>query len=817
MGMNVSWWRWRPMEGTMEYGGGWHTLAGVAETDAPEARQDAISGEDAALVAGHLAGCLSGAADGYEVAYRMKNGRRVLERGRVEERAAGGAVRVLAAVVVDISTLRAAGDPGQLAGRETSEAQERLLRAVNEVATLLISDEAEADFILPSLRLLAQSVGAERGFIWRVTTENGVLYGTELCEWAQGAHSFQPGDDTPVNVPMASFLPDWDDTLLQGKRLNMRVKGMSRRFRESPAGQGVLVTMNLPLTVHGEFWGIIGFDNMHDERLFTDTEMDILASGGKLVAAAILRAEMTKSLVGAREQALAATHAKSEFLARMSHEIRTPLNAVIGMATLARRSDDVARMNYCMAKIDASSRQLLDIINDILDMSKIESGKFEIFPSEFDFEKMLQRTVNVVQVKLDEKHQELVLEMDGVFERAVVGDELRLSQVLINLLANAIKFTPDFGTITMNIAATPLEEGRATLRVDVRDTGIGIPARQQARLFNAFTQADGSTSRQYGGTGLGLAICKTITELMEGDIWVESEEGSGSTFSFMVKIGWGAPLEKGEHTLRDGLRVLVVDDSRDVLDYFQNILEGFGVECDTADNGRRGIELVLDAAQSGQPYGLVFVDWLMPGTSGAETAGAISRQMGEGTPVVVISVADKADIEKGMTENGLVHFLAKPVLPSVMYDTVVQLTDHTLVAVPVKDIKTPNWRGKILLLAEDIDINREIISALLEETGVAIDTAENGQEAVDRFRAANGRYDLILMDVQMPILDGLGATRAIRALRQVPGAATVPIVAMTANAFKEDVQNCLDAGMNGHVSKPVEVDVLMETLGGYLG
>lgn len=758
---------------------------------------------------------LNGALQGF-IGFDFRREERLFEEGEALILQAAGSL-ASAAIIQNDMTKRLMDARNELA------AHEKLLRAVNDVAALLIREEEDGvdskpndDFILKSLQLLAESVDADRGFLWRNSTIEGVLCSTELCEWSKGARSWTPNDQTPVDIPLDGFLPEWRDTLMVGRNLNMLVRDMGPEFRNSPAGKGVLVTMNVPLVVHGNFWGLIGFDNMHDERLWTETEMDILQSAGMLIASAIMRKEMVTSLVEAKETALASTIAKSEFLSRMSHEIRTPLNAVIGMATLAHNTNDLDRIKYCLDKIDGSSRQLLSIINDVLDMSKIESGKFEIYVHPFDFEKMLQHAINVVQVKLEEKHQELILEMDQFFAKNMVGDELRLSQVLINLLTNAIKFTPDFGAITLRIIEQPQDDGHSILHVEVADTGIGISKEQQSHLFTSFSQADGSISRQYGGSGLGLAICKKITNLMDGDIWVESESGHGSTFIFEVRVGWGEQLEKIAYSLRDNLRILVVDDSRDVLEYFDSVLQGFGIKYDTADSGLKAVELATTAMRGDRPYDLAFIDWGMPGLDGCQTAKAILEVCGNRTKIVIISVADHSDIQTNMRSAGVEHFLAKPVLPSVLYNTILQLTEHALAITKKTGTITKNWRGKKILLAEDIEINREILASLLENTGIAIDYAFNGEEAVEMCRKANGAYDLVLMDVQMPVMDGLSATRAIRASETIKKSATLPIIAMTANAFKEDIQSCLDAGMNDHIAKPIEVDQLMEKLSKYL-
>ncbi len=403
-------------------------------------------------------------------------------------------------------------------------------------------------------------------------------------------------------------------------------------------------------------------------------------------------------LVLAKEEALASTKAKSEFLSRMSHEIRTPMNAIIGMTHLARNSNDATKIQSYLDKVDTTSKQLLDIINDILDMSKIEANKFIIDSYEFDFDKVIQRVFNVVQVKADQKLQTLQYECERVFTRNMVSDGLRISQVLINLIGNAVKFTPENGVITLKVTELPQSFEKSVIRFEVIDSGIGISEEDQIRLFKIFEQADGGIARNFGGTGLGLAICKKIVNMMDGDIVVTSELGKGSSFVFDIKVDWGTELAK------DTIEIKTVPTST-----------------------------TLDAeAHNTAPSSDAF-----------------------------------------------------------------------------------NWSGKSILLAEDNAINQEIVLSILEDTGVIIDCADDGAQAVEMFEAQGEKYSLILMDIQMPKLDGLSATKKIRSLNK-PNASDVVIIAMTANAFKEDIDTCLAAGMNGHISKPVDVPEFFKLLGFYL-
>ncbi len=521
-------------------------------------------------------------------------------------------------------------------------------------------------------------------------------------------------------------------------------------------------------------------------------------------------------LIAAREEALAGTKAKGEFLSRISHEMRTPMNAIIGMTQVAKKTDDPERLHSCLDKVDSAAGQLLDIINDVLDMSKIEADKFEVSAYEFNFEKMIQRVFNVVQVKVDEKRQTLTFEGGELFRRLMIGDELRLSQVLINLLGNAVKFTPELGRIDLKVGQTPLDADHSLLQVEVRDTGIGMTPAEQSRLFNTFEQADSGITRKYGGTGLGLAISKKIVNLMGGDIRVESTAGQGSLFAFSIKVGWGGPVPRTVlPTERQNPRVLVVDDDPAALEYIGSLLDGFGMQHDHAGGGAEALEKVGASLADGRTYDVILLDWNMPGLDGEATAREIKRILGNDVIIVMISAMDWSELEKTVSGLGLAGFLPKPILPSPLLDTLLNLTQGRLLPEKGRSVPLRRWEEKRILLVEDNEINREVAQSLLEETGVGVDCAGDGLEALEMLAQHPG-YDLILMDIQMPRLDGLSAARRIRE-SEGPGARAVPIIAMTANAFKEDIQASLEAGMNGHIAKPINSDELIRVLAEHLG
>jgi signal transduction histidine kinase len=436
-----------------------------------------------------------------------------------------------------------------------------------------------------------------------------------------------------------------------------------------------------PLYVDGKLWAVLSVEHYALPRLWNDSDRQLLSTVASVIAGAAARNLREKERDAAREAAEKASQAKSDFLANMSHEMRTPMNAVIGMTAIAKNSGEIEKKDYCLQKIEDASSHLLGVINDILDMSKIEANKFELSPVEFLFEKMLQKVVTVSSFRVGEKKQNFTIHVDKDIPPALVGDDQRLSQVITNLLSNAVKFTPEGGNIHLEAHLFEEYGKRCMLKITVTDSGIGISAEQKERLFHSFEQADSSTSRKFGGTGLGLAISKRIVGMMGGSIWVESEQGQGSTFTFT------AVLEKGSE-----------------------------------DNFKE----------------------------------------------------DPAGNDEGAEDD---------------------------------------FSGRSILLAEDNEINREIVLSLLEPTGLSIDCAENGREAVEKFNQNPGKYHMIFMDVQMPEMDGFEATRKIRAVESV---SRIPIIAMTANVFREDVEKCLKSGMDGHVGKPLDMGDVLSQLRRYL-
>ncbi|MDR2892267.1 MAG: response regulator [Deltaproteobacteria bacterium] len=558
---------------------------------------------------------------------------------------------------------------------------------------------------------------------------------------------------------------------------------------------------------------VIDVNHSGNLRSFTITIIPMLDDFGKSVGTMVLFHDLTEVTM-AKEAAEKANHAKSDFLSNMSHEMRTPMNAIIGMTSIARQAPDVEKKDYCLEKIEEASTHLLGVINDILDMSKIEANKFELSPTEFDFERMLLRTINVVNFHIDEKQLKFNAFVDKNIPRTIIADEQRLAQVVTNLLSNAVKFTPAGGRVTLAAKTIEERDGLCTLRVEVTDTGIGISEEAQKRLFNSFAQADDGIARKFGGTGLGLAISKRIVEMMDGEVSLQSSPGEGSTFAFTIKAqrGHRQAYANGNSGIDwKSVRVLAVDDETSVLEYFQYIASAIGFSCITALDGESACKILETNAHD--HFHIVFVDWKMPGMDGIELTREIKRRYGDRTIVIMISANEWSAIEAEAKAAGVEKFVPKPLFASLIADCLIECLDEARPMDP--DLAADDagcFLERRILLVEDIAINCEIAMALLEHTCIRIDCAENGAEAVRMIREAPQIYDLVLMDIHMPEMDGYEATRRIRAAERESGARPIPIIAMTANVFKEDVEKCLAAGMNGHLGKPLNSSEIIRTL-----
>lgn len=532
-------------------------------------------------------------------------------------------------------------------------------------------------------------------------------------------------------------------------------------------------------------------------------------------------------LENAVRKAETADKAKSIFMSKMSHEIRTPLNAVIGYNTIARnemvsaRTDEEHRQAEmktldCLTKSDIASKHLLAIINDVLDMSAIESGKIKIANEKFDFKGLITSITTIFYGQAKQKNVELDVVFGKLNEEWFVGDQMRVNQILTNLLSNAIKFTPDRGRVKLLINEEKEDEENTYIHFEISDTGIGMSEEFLSQVWTPFEQADASINRRYGGTGLGLAITKNLVEIMGGNIKVKSELGVGTTF--LIDLCFKRTIQPSKLKTYDfkNIRALVIDDDSSTCDYVYLLFTKFGVRCSSFTSSQNAIDEFYEEKKKGDPYNLCLVDWQMPGMDGIETVKKIREIAIEDLPVIIITAYDYTAIADKAAEIGINSFVSKPLFPSSLFNLIAKYSSIDSIKDKKEIIKKYDFDGTRVLLVEDNSMNMEVATRILSNVNIKVDQVWNGEEGVRKFvNSPKETYKVILMDIQMPIMDGYNATRAIRASNH-PEAKTIPIIAMSADAFSENVAEALNAGMNSHIAKPIDVDALYKTLDTYL-
>ena len=747
----------------------------------------------------------------YRVLHREGGERWVNEKGRAIL-GSDGLVEYLDGFIHDISERK----ESERALVEQTELQRMLMEISNDFINVAPDRTDEA--INADLKRLGEFTRTDRAYVFRYDHEKRECHNTH--EWCAEGVSAQIEELQGVPLEM---IPDWEEAHFAGRSIHIPdVQALPEEsgIRRILEPQGIQSILALPMMDGATCVGFVGFDAVRSRHGFSEKEQRLLSLFAMMLVNTVKRNEAQWELKQAKERAEAASRAKSEFLANMSHEIRTPLNGVIGFTDLLRNTPLTAVQQQYVDNANVSGHTLLDVINQILDLSKIEAGMMELEVIRTDMMELLENSVDIVKFAAGRKDLEILLDIDGEMPRYAMIDPIRLKQVLANLLSNAVKFT-EKGEVELKVKYAGEEEGYGRFAISVRDTGIGITELQREKLFKAFSQADSSTTRKYGGTGLGLLISDSIARKLGSRIEVESVAGEGSRFFFELRAG----VERGEKREGDGVscvrRCLIIDDNANNRLILEHMLAGWGIESESCGDGLAALKVV----EGGAVFDVIICDYNMPGMNGVETIrmirGKLKAAPGKGPVILLHSSSDDAELHRQCEALGVRHCITKPVKREQLYECLMTVHEPAgekgvaVEAAPEEEMAGgKGGAGMVILVAEDVRMNMVLAKLLLGKLspGAVIVEAENGKVAVDRYREM--RPDLILMDVQMPEMDGQEATRAIRDMES-GGGWRVPIVALTAGALKEEMERCYEAGMDEFMTKPVSAEELQKVLEKY--
>ena len=692
--------------------------------------------------------------------------------------------------------------------KETSEAENRVKREEMEARLALQEKLLEQQTTQDRQEKMITALASDYRSVYylELDKDHGVCYQARV-----DMHGFHEGENFDYVEAVTEYcnhyvLPEYREDFLNF----IQPKNIKEALKDSR-----VISYRYMINVDGkESWEAVRFAGVRhpedrDDQLVHNVSAGFADVDEETRRDLARREELSEALKTAEE----ASKAKTAFLSNMSHEIRTPMNAIIGLDNIALNEPDLPdRVREQLEKIGVSAQHLLGIINDILDMSRIESGRIIIKNDEFSFARLLEQVNTIISGQCRDKGVAYECHTEGHIDDYYIGDETKLRQVIINILGNAVKFTPEGGSVSFLIAEGNRFGGKAVIKMTFRDTGIGMSKEYLPHLFEAFSQEDNASTNRYGSTGLGMPITKSIVELMNGHIEVESEKGVGTTFTVTVTLGESdrhAGDAAGDEINPKELSVLAVDDDPVALEHAQLVLGQVGITCETAVSGEEALEKVRLRHGRREDYDLLLVDWKMPEMDGVEAARQIRSLVGDELPIIILTSYNWDEIAEEAKQAGVDTFVAKPLFAGSVLE---QFREAFRRKKERQAAHRAELEGRHILLAEDVEVNAEIMIMVLGMRGMEADLAENGKIAVEKFLAHEaGYYDAILMDMRMPEMDGLEATRAIRASGR-EDAEAIPIIALTANAFDEDVQRSMQAGLNAHLSKPVEPDALFDTL-----